>query len=147
METSTYTDMWKMGRSRLTNQLEAIKTEDLSKRVHPEVNSVGWLLRHMAEIELLFAKNVFGRSVEVKARTIGSLAKDRGNFTDLNELLEIVQKAGKELGAAIEDVDNWNDSITTAEFGTVTKAEALSRVTCHTAYHAGQLALNIKYGS
>jgi uncharacterized damage-inducible protein DinB len=36
--------------------------------------------------------------------------------------------------------------ITTKEFGTKTKAEALGRIVSHTAYHAGQIALICKYG-
>jgi uncharacterized damage-inducible protein DinB len=36
--------------------------------------------------------------------------------------------------------------VTTKEFGTKTKAEALGRIISHTAYHAGQLALSLKYG-
>ncbi|MDZ7692308.1 MAG: DinB family protein [Balneolaceae bacterium] len=135
-----------MGRKRLTNQLDAIQEADLPKRINSESNSVGWLLRHIAEVELLFSKNVFGRELDVKAQTIGSLAKDRGQFTDLESLMELIERAGNELKAAIEKVDNWQEEVTTAEFGTVTKAEALARIMTHTAYHAGQVALAKKYG-
>ncbi|MDZ7659368.1 DinB family protein [Fodinibius sp.] len=138
--------MWKMGRKRLTNQLDDIQDADLLKRIDSESNSVGWLLRHMAEVELLFSKNVFGRELDVKAQTIGSLAKDRGQFTDLASLMELIERAGNELKAAIEQVDDWDEEVTTAEFGTVTKAEALARIMTHTAYHAGQVALSRKYG-
>ena len=40
----------------------------------------------------------------------------------------------------------WSEVIKTKEFGTKTKAEALGRIVSHTAYHAGQMALLIKYG-
>ena len=146
MSDQSYFDMWKMGRTRLTNQLDSIKKEDLLKRVHSDSNSVGWLLRHIAEVELLFAKNVFGRDLNVKAQTIGSIAKDRGQFDELEPLLELIEKAGKELGAAIQEIDDWEGEVTTAEFGTVSRAEALGRITTHTAYHAGQIGLAVKYG-
>lgn len=139
-------ELWKTGRMRLTNQFGNIDELDLSKRLHPESSSVGWLLRHMAEVELLFAKNVFGRDLKVKAQTIGSIGKDRGQFNELEPLMELIQRAEKELGTAIETVDEWGTSVTTAEFGTVTKAEALGRILSHTAYHAGQVALAVKYG-
>ncbi|MDZ7715201.1 MAG: DinB family protein [Balneolaceae bacterium] len=138
--------MWKMGRKRLTNQLDEIQDTDLLKRIDSESNSVGWLLRHIAEVELLFGKNVFGRELDVKAQTIGSLAKDRGQFTELKSLMELIERAGNELKTAIDKVENWNEEVTTAEFGTVTKAEALARIMTHTAYHAGQVALARKYG-
>ncbi|MDZ7773489.1 MAG: DinB family protein [Balneolaceae bacterium] len=138
--------MWKMGRTRLTDQLGSIDESDLAKRLHPDAASVGWLLRHIAEVELLFAKNVFGRELEVKAQTIGSIAKDRGQFKELNPLLGLIDKAGEELGKAISEIEDWKEEVTTAEFGTVAKAEALGRIATHTAYHAGQMALALKYG-
>jgi len=146
MNNQLFYDMWKMGRTRLTNQLDSIKKEDLLKRVHSDSNSVGWLMRHIAEVELLFAKNVFERELSVKAQTIGSIAKDHGQFDELEPLLELIERAKDELGAAIRDIEDWNVEVTTAEFGTVTRAEALGRITTHTAYHAGQVALAKKYG-
>ena len=146
MNNQLFYDMWKMGRTRLTNQLDSIKKEDLLKRVHSDSNSVGWLMRHIAEVELLFAKNVYGRDLNVKAQTIGSIAKDRGQFDELEPLLELIEKAGKELGAAIQEIDDWEGDVTTAEFGTVSRSEALGRITTHTAYHAGQIGLAVKYG-
>ncbi|MGM0745508.1 DinB family protein [Rhodohalobacter sp.] len=146
MTDQNYYDMWKMGRTRLTNQLDKISEEDLLKRVQSESNSVGWLLRHIAEVELLFAKNVFERDLNVKAQTIGSIAKDRGQFKELEPLLELIERAEEELGSAIQEIEEWDDEVTTAEFGTVTRAEALGRIMTHTAYHAGQISLAKKYG-
>lgn len=139
-------DMWKMGRTRLTSQLDSIQQKHLLQRVHPESSSIGWLLRHIAEVELLFSKNVFGRDLKIKAQTIGSIGSDRGQFKELEPLLELVDRAGNELSAAIAEVEDWEEEITTAEFGTVTKMEALGRITTHTSYHAGQIALALKYG-
>ncbi|MFO7846724.1 MAG: DinB family protein [Balneolaceae bacterium] len=141
-----YEAMFKMGRTRLTNQLDTLTEHQLLNRLHSNSNSAGWLLRHIAEVELLFAKNVFGRDVNVKAQTIGSIAKDRGQFDELQPLLDLIKKAENELGSAIQAVETWSDEVTTAEFGTVTKAEALARIMTHTAYHAGQVSLAVKYG-
>ncbi len=138
--------MWLMGRRRLTDQLDEIGEEDLLKQLHPDSSSVGWLLRHIAEVELLFSKNVFGKEIAVKAQTIGSIAKDRGQFNEREPLLELVERAGNELQSAIESVEDWSQNVATAEFGTVTKAEALARIMTHTAYHAGQIGLACKYG-
>ncbi|MEX2605348.1 MAG: DinB family protein [Gracilimonas sp.] len=138
--------MWKMGRTRLANQLDEIKKEHLLNRLHPDSNSVGWMLRHMAEVELLFAKNVFGRDLNIKAQTIGSIAKDRGQYNELQPLLDLLEKAEQELGTAIQEIEDWEEDVTTAEFGTVTRAEALARIMTHTAWHAGQLKLAVKYG-
>ena len=42
---------------------------------------------------------------------------------------------------------DWDVEIETKEFGKKTKAEALGRITTHTAYHAGQLTMVVKYGA
>ncbi len=141
--------IWKMGRTRLTKLLPFIQPNTLLCRIHPTSNSTGWLLRHIAEVELLFAKNIFGRPLQVKLTTVGSGIKDHGHHTDLIALKKLLEKSGRELEAAILQQENgsWDAEVTTNEFGTITKAEALSRITTHTAWHAGQLALIIKYGS
>jgi uncharacterized damage-inducible protein DinB len=141
-----YFEMWKMGRTRLTNQLPKITDEHLTNRIHSNSNSAGWLLKHIAEVELLFAKNVFERDIRVKAQTIGPLAKDHGQYRESGPLIALLDEAEMELGTAIKEMKHWDGNVTTAEFGTVTKAEALARIMTHTAWHAGQLALIVKYG-
>lgn len=139
-------ELWKEGRTRLTNQLAQIKTEDLSKKLGDSPNSAGFLIRHIAEVELLFSKNVFGkREVKVDAKTLKA-GKDTGEWTDLDALLAMVEEAGKQLEKAIAAQNDWDAVIETSEFGKKTRAEALGRITTHTAYHAGQLAIVVKYG-
>jgi uncharacterized damage-inducible protein DinB len=139
-------ELWKEGRTRFTNQLSKIKPEDLTKKLGDSPNSVGFLIRHIAEVELLFAKNVFGNmDVKVDAQTLKS-GRDTGEWTDLESLKSIVEEAGIQLEKAIESQEDWDAVIETKEFGKKTKAESLGRITTHTAYHAGQLAIILKYG-
>ena len=96
----------------------------------------------------MFAKNVFKSSgVQVHAQTIID-QKDTGNWTVLNELTDYNQQAYEGLKTAItlQHDEAWEDAVITKEFGTKTKSEALGRIITHTAYHAGQLALILKYG-
>ena len=139
--------MYKMARTRLTNQLPALKDQDLSRKLHPASNSIGFLLQHIAEVEQLFAKNVFGLDIRVVANTIGKGIHDSGKFTDRTTLLVLLKKSSELLQEAIakQNTEDWQKTVTTAEFGTVTKAEALSRIISHTAYHAGQIAIILKY--
>ena len=144
---SEFIQLWKEGRTRFTNQLANIKQEDLSKRLGDSPNSAGFLIRHIAEVELLFAKNLFGKKdITVDAQTLKA-QRDTGEWTDLEGLMEIQQYAGEQLEAAILMQTEWDSVIETKEFGKKTKSEALGRITTHTAYHAGQLALILKYGS
>ena len=112
-------------------------------------NSAGFLIRHIGDVELLFAKNVFGAAeVKVQAKTVIDKA-DTGEWKSLAALMEYQQYAFENLLAILQKQteDDWMQSITTKEFGTKTKAEALGRIISHTAYHAGQLSLTLKYGS
>ncbi len=135
-------------RTRLKLLLDQLTEPDLRKRLHSVPNSIGFLLRHIADVELLFSKNVFKAvDVEVKARTVID-KKDTGEWTNLNELVNSLQKSHSVLTEIIENQpnDSWDELITTNEFGTKTKIEAYGRIISHTAYHTGQIALILKYG-
>jgi uncharacterized damage-inducible protein DinB len=141
--------MFKMGRTRLTNQLPNIKQADLAKKLHPKSNSIGFLLQHIAEVELLFSKNVFGLDIKVTVQTVGKTIHDTGKFTNLEDELKLLTQSSEALEKAIlshHDAD-WSSNVTTSEFGTITKAEALSRIISHTAYHSGQIGLILKYAN
>jgi uncharacterized damage-inducible protein DinB len=144
--TQTFLQMFLMARSRRINLLPNISEHDLSKKLAPESNSIGFLLRHIGEVEQLFAKNVFCLDIKVTANTIGK-SKDMGRFTNQMELFENLSITEDALKKAIlaQEHEDWNKNVTTAEFGIVTKAEALSRIISHSAYHTGQIALILKY--
>ncbi|MCM4173905.1 DinB family protein [Arenibacter sp. TNZ] len=148
-KTQLFTALWEEARTRFTNQLVNLTEEDLSKRLLPAPNSIGFLIRHIGDVEFLFAKNVFGgQEVKVIAKTVIA-QKDTGEWTDLTELLEYVQNSFLVLKSIVEkqeDID-WETTITTKEFGTKTKAEAFGRIVSHTTYHSGQMAIIKKYGS
>lgn len=147
-QTQNLIAMWREGRTRFSNLLSSITEADLIKRLGDAPNSAGFLIRHIGDVELLFSKNVFGlEDVQVHAKTVIA-KKDTGEWTNLQELLTYQQLAFETLQKAIaaQTESSWEQSITTKEFGTKTKAEALGRITTHTAYHAGQLAIILKYG-
>lgn len=142
-----YIELWKEGRSRFTKLLDVIEEADLPKKNGGSPNSAGFLIRHIAEVELLFAKNVFGHAeVKIVAKTLIA-GKDTGEWANLAELKQISAYAAEMLETAILATEDWSVVIETKEFGKKTKAAAFGRIVTHTAYHAGQLALVIKYGS
>lgn len=147
-KTSLFIELWAEARTRFSNQLAHITTEDLKKKLGDSPNSVGFLIRHIGEVELLFAKNVFGNSsVKISAETIKA-QHDTGQWTDLDELKNFVSDSFSKLKSIVEKQidEDWESSISTKEFGTKTKAEAFGRIISHTTYHAGQLAIIQKYG-
>jgi uncharacterized damage-inducible protein DinB len=149
METTLhFVTLWVEARTRFSNQLKTLHSEDLSKHLGESPNSVGFLIRHIGDVELLFSKNVFGNSeVHVTAKTVIS-GHDSGEWTDLASLLAYVEESYSVLHTTLvaQPDSAWSEVITTKEFGTKTKAEALGRIVSHTAYHAGQIALINKYG-
>ncbi|MBK9254055.1 MAG: DinB family protein [Saprospiraceae bacterium] len=148
-KTQLLLDLWIESRTRFTNQLVNLTEADLIKKLHPAVNSVGFLIRHVGDVELLFAKNVFGNhEIKVSAKTVIA-QMDTGEWTDLDALKEYAQYSFDTLKNIVEKQkdEDWETSVTTKEFGTKTKAEAFGRIISHTAYHAGQLIIINKYGT
>lgn len=147
-KTQLLLELWQEARTRFSNQLVQLSEEDLKKKLPPAVNSTGFLIRHIGDVELLFAKNVFkGNDIKVTAKTVIA-QKDTGEWTNLAELKEYVDHSFKTLKSIVElqtDAD-WETTITTKEFGTKTKAEAFGRIVSHTNHHAGQMILLLKYG-
>lgn len=147
-KTELLLQMWLEARTRFSNQLESLLENDLTKKLGNSPNSAGFLIRHIAEVELLFAKNVFGdKSIKITAKTVIE-KRDTGEWTDLEELKSEAARSFESLKSIVEKQsdEDWESEVSTKEFGTKTKAEAFGRIVSHTAYHAGQLAIIIKYG-
>jgi uncharacterized damage-inducible protein DinB len=148
-KTELLLELWIEGRTRFSNQLTDLSEEDLKKKLLPSPNSIGFLIRHIGDVELLFAKNVFGASeTKVIAKTVIA-KKDTDEWTNLAELMDYVNGSFNVLKSIVEkqtDTD-WETTIETKEFGVKSKAEAFGRIVSHTTYHAGQLAIIKKYGS
>jgi len=146
-QTQAILELWLESRTRLTNQFTQLNESDLLKRLHPQSNCVGFLLKHIGEVEQLFARNIFGLDIIGSIETIG-VGKDKGQYNNLEEILDYLKESKGNLEQAINQVlpDGWQEEITTKEFGTRTKAQALGRITSHTAYHAGQIGIIVKYG-
>ena len=146
--TDRYVALYDQGRTRLTAWLDDVTDDDLPRRLHPEANTLAWMLQHIGEVELLFAKNVFGRELEVKAHTIGPNAGRRQQFGAAEELRGLLDRSGRALHDAIaaQEEAEWTREVT-ADFGTLPLQEALARIITHTAYHAGQAHLTLQYGA
>ncbi len=145
--TQLYLQTWMEARTRFTNLLKDIKPEDLSKKLVNTKNSAGFLIRHVCDVELLFSKNVFGATdLKIHAKTVAA-QHDTGEWTNLKELLDYQEEAFNQLKAIIKKQTeaDWSQTVTTKEFGIKTKAEAIGRIISHTAYHAGQMAIILKY--
>jgi len=148
-KTEQLLELWIESRTRFTNQLGDLSENDLKKKLGDSPNSVGFLIRHIGDVELLFAKNVFAdNSVKVSAKTVIE-KRDTGEWTDLEALKNYASESFEKLNSIVEKQtdEDWETEISTKEFGIKTKAQAFGRIVSHTAYHAGQMAIIKKYGS
>lgn len=50
-KTQLFLELWTEARTRFTDQLANLTEEDLKKRLPPSVNSVGFLMRHIGDVE------------------------------------------------------------------------------------------------
>lgn len=147
-KTELLLELWIQALTRFSNQLGAFTERDLQKNLGGSPNSIGFLIRHAGDVELLFAKNVFGDStVKVTAKTVID-QHDTGEWTDLESLTNYVSESFEKLKSIVakQTEEDWESTVSTKEFRTKTKAEAFGRIISHTAYHAGQLAIIKKYG-
>jgi len=136
------------GRTRLNLLTDKLTENDLKKSLATSPNSIGFLLQHIADVELLFSKNIFkSMDIAVKAKTVIE-KKDSGEWTNLIEIIAYLNESKNRISEAIinQKENSWNDLITTNEFGTKSKMEAFGRIISHTAYHTGQIGMILKYG-
>ncbi len=140
--------VWRKARERYQEVLNTIEPEHLTWRLAPGSNSIGFLIRHIAEVEYAFARFFFDRPIpeDVKLTTVGPV-KDQGIYTDLADLHAFRGRSHAYLLEALESLpaDKWDIPVET-RIGTMTPREALGRLTYHTGYHAGQIGLIRKYG-
>jgi uncharacterized damage-inducible protein DinB len=147
-QTEVLLALWKEARTRLEDKLVDVTQEDLANKLLPFPNSIGFLIRHVAEVELLFAKNIYGaKDTKITAKTVIA-QRDTGEWIDLKELMEILDRAKSTLKGTIklQTEKDWDTTIETTEFGIRTKVQTLGRIISHTAYHTGQIGVLLKYG-
>ena len=140
--------VWQAGHKTIERMIEKITPENIGFRVLPEMNSVGFLLRHIAESEIGISKTAFnGPGAEFQRKTVGPNITDTGEHIQVDEIKEMFANAGQAVEAAIANIKNeeW-DEIVELRMGTYPRSAYVSWLASHSAYHAGQITLALKYG-
>ncbi len=146
--TETLLKCWDEARTRFTDQLQELCETDLKMVLPPCTKKIGLLIRHIADVELFFAKNVFGaEELKVFGRTIIPHIENL-DWTNLKELKTYVSYSGEMLKNTIgkQKESHWEEIVNVKELGRMSKSAVFGRLISHTAYHAGQIAIVKKYG-
>lgn len=142
MTFSTVLPIWQSIQSRFHKMAAALPEQDLTLALG--TSSIGYMLRHNAEVEYMFAEWFFGRKMpgELEIHTGRGAAGAKASFTDLAELLHLLTASNEHLISAMMDLpeEEWH-KIKDCPIGASTPLEAVGRLMYHTGIHAGQISL------
>ncbi|WP_152393544.1 DinB family protein [Paenibacillus guangzhouensis] len=135
--------VWRAVRDRFQKSMSALKSEELSLKLSDDTSSIGFMVRHNAEVEYMFAEWFFQRKApEGLIYQTNGPSTDDSAFTDLSELIAFSEASDQYLSQAMESLPDeaWDQPVT-SPMGLSTPREALGRVLYHAGLHAGQIAL------
>lgn len=119
-----------------------ITPENLEWRLTADAGSVGFIYRHIGEIQLLLGQ-FLGESTQVSNTTMGS--QDTGQGKDLEASNELIAEGYTMLRRLVSNQTDawWTEAIETPFFGTITRLQMLGHIMNHNAHHCGQISLTL----
>lgn len=148
MTYSTVAVIWNTLHERFYNMAHSLPEQDLSLRIGPA--TIGYMLRHNAEVEYLFAEWFFRRGLPAGLDILTSrgpaAGRDRAEFMDREGLLALLRASNLHVTEAMRELpdEGWHVPVD-SPMGASTPLEAISRLLYHTGLHAGQISLIQKY--
>ncbi|KZE51645.1 hypothetical protein AV540_12295 [Brevibacillus parabrevis] len=137
---STALTLWLTIQERFHKTAKSMPEEDLKLRM--DAASIGYMLRHNAEVEYMFADWYFGQSIPADVQLLTKNGPVEGKeFTNMRELADFMTASNDHLLAGMQNMSEeaWTTPVTTP-LGTSTPLEALGRLMYHTGIHAGQIS-------
>lgn len=140
----TVLPIWSAIQSRFFKTASQLPVEDLALKLGPA--SIGYMLRHNAEVEYMFTEWYFGKAMPeaIKLKTNAGPAANREEETDLGVLLRLLGDSNEHLRSAMRDLpeEAWTVPVESPMGGPAsTPLEAVGRLMYHTGIHAGQISL------
>jgi hypothetical protein len=139
---------WEESRKIFTDQLERMKKDDLKKQMPNTMDSVGFIVRRIGDVELFFARKIFGRRMIKPAADIRITQYDSGEYVNLEKLKTYIKFAGEAVRDEIrhQNDTNWEEIVYCPEFGKKTKAKFLGTLIAQTAFQTGIIKNILEYG-
>ncbi|RJE86153.1 DinB family protein [Paenibacillus sp. 1011MAR3C5] len=141
---ATVLPVWEAIQSRFHKMVKGLPEEDLSLAIGPA--SIGYMLRHNAEVEYMFAEWFFGQMMPEGLKMVTSRGPKGGGesptFANLSELVALLEASNGFLIQAMKELpdEQWRESVE-SPMGPSTPLEAIGRLMYHTGIHAGQISL------
>ncbi|MFF2890801.1 DinB family protein [Paenibacillus sp. NPDC057967] len=141
---ATVLPVWEAIQSRFHKMVKGLPEEDLGLAIGPA--SIGYMLRHNAEVEYMFAEWFFGQKMP-EGLEIATSRGPRGSgekqtFANLSELVALLEASNAFLIQAMKELpeEKWQEPVE-SPMGPSTPIEAIGRLMYHTGIHAGQISL------
>ncbi|OCT16137.1 hypothetical protein A8709_01435 [Paenibacillus pectinilyticus] len=148
MSFETVLPIWNAIQGRFHKTVQKLPEADLTLELGSA--SIGYMLRHNAEVEYMFADWFFGAKIPegIKFSTSGGPggAKAKATFTNLQELVDDLTASNNHLIEAMRALheEAWTVPVE-SPMGSSTPLEAVGRLMYHTGIHAGQISLIQKH--
>lgn len=141
MTYATALTLWRTIQERFLKTAKSLPEQDLELKLGTA--SIGYMLRHGAEVEYMFAEWFFSRSMpaDLTLLTKNGPAGSKASFTHLPDLIAFLEASNQFLIEAMRDLpeEAWHIPVE-SPLGTCTPLEALGRLMYHTGIHAGQIS-------
>ncbi|GAB6992243.1 DinB family protein [Paenibacillus pini] len=135
--------IYRTARDSFQKSAQSLTEEDFTLKLSSNTSSIGFMVRHNAEVEYMFAEWFFNKSKpeDVTFITNGP-EKDGDSFGTLEENLAFSQAADQFLTEAMRElpVEAWDEPVK-SPMGLSTPRQAVGRVLYHCGLHAGQISL------
>lgn len=145
---ATVLPIWEAIQSRFHKTVKGLPEADLHLAIGPA--SIGYMLRHNAEVEYMFAEWFFGRKMpedlEIATSRGPRGGEEQPTFGNLEELVAVLEASNRFLIDAMRELpdEKWQEPVE-SPMGPSTPLEAIGRLMYHTGIHAGQISLIQKH--
>jgi len=142
MTFETVLPIWRAIQERFHKTARSLPEQDLPLALGNA--SIGYMLRHNAEVEFMFADWFFGRPMPegLQILTARGAAGAKAEFVELAPLVAILEASNEHMSAAMRELPEakWNEPVE-SPMGVCTPLEAVGRLMYHTGIHSGQISL------
>lgn len=135
--------LWNTVGTRFRSTVSKLAPEEMNLKIGSA--SIGYMARHNAEVEYMFADWYFGKGIpeEIEMLTSKGPAQDDTDYSDVGALVQFLEASNLHMIAAMEALSEeaWHQPVSSPMGPSTTPVESIGRLIYHTGLHAGQISL------